>query len=437
LATEALGLNRHSYQEQQPRDYYTERDLRILFVSPYLPSLIRVRPFNFIRQLAERHEITVLSTDWASKISDRDRLLPYCQGVHLVPLRRSAIARSCLRAALMGDPLQAAFCRSLEFSGKLLELLETNRFDVAHVEHLRAAHLGEVIPRDLATLYDSVDSISLLLERTLESSHSGRQKLIAALELRRTRAYEAQVIRRFDRTIVTSPEDSRALRALAPEAPVSVVPNGVDLDYFRPLGIAHEPETLVFSGKMSYHANVTALLHFVRDIFPLIKRERPGVRLRVVGSGPPSSVIDLARDPAISVTGFIPDMREAIGRAAVALCPVTVKVGIQNKVLEAMAMGVPVVSTREGAQGIQAQAGRDLLVADSAEEFAVHVCRLLNDSGLHESVAMSGRRFVESNHRWDVAAGRLEDLYVEAIHRRRQGAIGSDRSAQVRIAAQG
>jgi glycosyltransferase involved in cell wall biosynthesis len=213
---------------------------------------------------------------------------------------------------------------------------------------------------------------------------------------------------------VTAPEDARALRELVPTAKVAVVPNGVDLDYFRPLAGEREPATLVFSGKMSYHANVSAVLHFVRHVLPLIRAVRPDVRLRVVGSQPPRSIQTLARDPAIAVTGYVPDIREIVGRATVVLCPVTVKVGIQNKVLEAMAMGLPVVSTRAGLEGLVAAPGHDLLVADGAAEFAAHVCRLLADADLRASLGRAGRHYVETHHRWDVAARQLENLYHEA-----------------------
>jgi glycosyltransferase involved in cell wall biosynthesis len=242
-----------------------------------------------------------------------------------------------------------------------------------------------------------------------------RQRLLAAIELRRTRAYEARLLDRFDHTIVTSPDDAQALMAVAPNAAVSVVRNGVDLDYFKPLASPREAATLVFSGKMSYHANVTAVLHFVRRIFPLVRATRPDVRLRIVGSDPPATIRALAADRCIVVTGYTPDIRGHVAGASVSICPVTVKVGIQNKVLEAMAMGIPVVATPAGAAGLEASPGRDLLVAHEPEEFAAQVCRLLADSSLAGKVARAGRCYVERYHRWDTAARALEALYEEVV----------------------
>src|SRR6185437_14741692 len=125
-----------------------------------------------------------------------------------------------------------------------------------------------------------------------------------------------------------------ALGRLAPDRSVSVIANGVDLDYFRPLAAAREPATIVFSGKMSYHANVSAALYFVQNVLPLVRTEHPGVRVRIVGSHPTARVRKLASDPGIEVTGHVQDIRESLGRATLSVCPVTVKVGIQNKILE-------------------------------------------------------------------------------------------------------
>ncbi len=395
----------------------SRRDLsvvRILFIAPYIPSPIRVRPFHFIRELARHHKVAVLATGTGRELADAARLRTMCQAVEVVPFTRSAALRSCLAATMRGIPLQAAVCQSPAFRRRLRDLLATGSFDLVHLEHLRASRLIEDIPDALPRVYDSVDCISLLLDRTRRSSHSARQRLIAMLELRRTQAYEAQLLARFDKVVVTSPDDASALGALNPSADITVVPNGVDLASFAPFEGPREAATLVFSGKMSYHANATAALHFVKEIFPAIRAVVPEARLRIVGSAPPPSIRELARDPAIEVTGYVPDLRAAIGTATVAVCPVTVKVGIQNKVLEAMAAGLPVVCSREGTAGLAARAGGDYLVADDSDGFARDVCRLLADPALRDDVGRAGRQYVESHHRWSAVVNQLEQCYSEA-----------------------
>jgi sugar transferase (PEP-CTERM/EpsH1 system associated) len=389
--------------------------MRILYVLPYVPSPIRVRPFHFVRELARRHAVTVLATGSGRELEDVARLWEWCRRVEVYRLDPATRLRGCAHAALRGAPLQSGASRSEALVRRLERLLETQRFDVVHVEHLRAAYAATALPACVPVVYDAVDCISLLLGRTLRGSASVRQRVIAAVELWRTRAYEGRVLRRFDRVAVTAPEDAAALRALAPAAQVEVIPNGVDLEHFRPLGAVPEPATLVFSGKMSYHANATAVLWFVRHVLPAVRARHPEVRLRVAGSDPPPAIRALGRDPGITVTGHLPDLRTALAGAAVAVCPVTVKVGIQNKILEAMAMGLPVVTTRQGHTGLLAAAGRDLLVAADPASFAAEVCRLIEDRALCVTLGRAGREYVETHHRWDVAAGRLEALYQAAV----------------------
>jgi sugar transferase (PEP-CTERM/EpsH1 system associated) len=401
--------------------------VRILFVLPYVPTRIRTRPYHLIRELAARHEVSVLAVGSARDLDDASAIGRLCRRFEMVELRLTEAVRSCVRAGLRGESLQAAVCRSPRLRRRLDSLLAADRFDVVHVEHFRAAHLRAAIPSQLPTVFDSVDCISLLLKRTLRASHSPRRRAIARLEYGPTRRFEARIIRAFDRVAVTAADDRRALLRLAPEIDVSVIPNGVDVEYFSPTPQERDPTTLVFSGKMSYHANATAALFLARDVFPLVRAAHPDARLRILGSGPPPEVRALARDPAISVTGYVDDLRESLGQASIAVCSVSVKVGMQNKILEAMAMGLPVVSTRLGAEGLRARPEHELFIGDSPTELAGQISRLLRDADLRHAFGLAGRRYVETEHQWSASAERFEDLYAEAIDRRR-GSSGRTRS---------
>jgi sugar transferase (PEP-CTERM/EpsH1 system associated) len=393
--------------------------VKILYALPYVPSRIRVRPYQFIRQLIRRHDVHVLAVGSGADTESAAELLALGARVEIVRIRPLEALRSCTAAAVHGQPLQSAICHSAALSERLSSLVEADYPDIVHIEHLRAARLHASVPRHVPAVYDSVDSISLLLERTLKSSDSIRQRLIAALELRRTRCFERTAVRRFDRVVVTSPEDAAVLEALAGNADIAVVPNGVDLEQFQPAA-AREPATIVFSGKMSYHANVTAVRYFAREIFPLVQARRPDAQFRIVGSNPPSSVRSLASNPAIQVTGYVPDVGAVVGTATVAVCPVTVKVGIQNKVLEAMALALPVVCSPQAVSGLAAVPGQDLLVADDATHFAGVVCQTLDNAEIRQRVGRSGRRYVETHHCWSAAAEHLEDVYAEACSVRTQ-----------------
>jgi glycosyltransferase involved in cell wall biosynthesis len=395
--------------------------VRILYVTPYVPSRIRVRPFHFIRELSRAHEVTALTVTTTGESDNLERLAGWCEQVIPVHLHATEIATSCAVAVLQGMPLQAAYCRSSELTRQFHSLLHRRRFDVVHIEHLRAGYLGLEYRAPAPLIFDAVDSISLLLLRTLHASHSVKQRLLAAMELHRTEAFEARLLERSDHTVVTSTEDREALLRLRPHVSVSTVSNGVDIDYFQPMPGPIEPATIVLSGKMSYHANVSAALHLSRNIMPLVHALRPDVRVRIAGSDPSPAVLRLAEDPTVTVTGHVEHLPEAIGTATVAVCPVTVKVGVQNKILEAMALGVPVVSTRTGAAGLSAQPGRDLLVADNAHQFAEHVCRLLDDPDLRHRIGTAGRQYVERHHAWAAATRDLLDVYNHALNGSKAG----------------
>jgi polysaccharide biosynthesis protein PslH len=160
-------------------------------------------------------------------------------------------------------------------------------------------------------------------------------------------------------------------------------------------------------------------VYLARGVFPLVREAHPEARLRILGSGPPPEVQALASDSAISVTGYVDDLRTLLGRSTIAVCSVSVKVGMQNKILEAMAMELPVVSTRIGAAGLLARPEREILVGDSPAELAGQISRLLDDTDFSRGLGIAGRRYVEAHHRWSVSAARFEGLYTEAIKRRR------------------
>jgi glycosyltransferase involved in cell wall biosynthesis len=203
------------------------------------------------------------------------------------------------------------------------------------------------------------------------------------------------------------------------QTPISVLPNGVDLTYFTPTKETREPATLVITGKMSYHANVTAVLHLVQDIMPHVWAQRPDVNVWIVGKDPSRAVRTLATRyaPRVIVTGVVPDMRPYLRRATIAAVPLVYGAGSQFKVLEAMACGTPVVATPQATVALAAQPGRDLEVAEGAEAFAQAVLALLDDPARREQLGQAGRAYVEQHHSWDAIVEQLEAVYWDCISR--------------------
>jgi glycosyltransferase involved in cell wall biosynthesis len=411
--------------------------LRILFVTPYVPSLVRVRPYNLIRQLAAQgHDVTLI-TACASEAEHAavETLQRYCARVDVIRVPWQRSLWNCARGLGTRLPLQALYSYTpalerrvaAELNGHMLRGSQ-RPYDLLHVEHLRAALCGLQVT-GVPRVYDSVDCISLLFEKALQMSPTAASRLRAFVDLERTRRFEGTLMHRFDRIITASEVDRDSLAALgrryeAAHLPalgklISVVRNGVDLEYFTPPVSARPAATLVFVGRMSYHANVAAILHFVRDVLPLIWAQRPDVKVDIVGQDPPREVRALARryGARVVVTGSVSDVRPHIAGATLSVSPLRYAVGIPNKILEALAMATPVVTTSAGAASLQARHEEHLLIADDAAQFARQVLRLLDDPALQHRLGERGRTYVETHHDWKAVVSLLEDVYMDTVQR--------------------
>lgn len=410
--------------------------MRILFVVPYTPSLIRPRPYHLIRQLVARgNEVTVLTlvADETEKAAAA-KLAQECHRVITVSLPRWRTLWNCCRALPAGDPLQSAYAWQPALADKLNVLLNPapgngqRPFDVVHIEHLRGARYGlHILKRlngqnnRLPVVWDSVDCITSLFEQATTQSKSQLGRLMTRFEAPRTGRYEGWLLSQFDRTLVAAERDRQALLALADDnssssAPIQVLPNGVDLDYFHPQPPTERlPTSIVISGKMSYHANVTMTLYFANEILPLIWQQRPDARLTIVGKNPPRAIQALAHDRRVTVTGTVAEMRPFLQHATLAVAPLTYGAGIQNKVLEAMSCATPVVATAQAVAALNAESGRNMLLAADPPTFANAVVTLLDDPAQRKTIGDGGRTYVEQHHSWATIAGRLETIYQEAI----------------------
>jgi len=391
--------------------------MRILFLChrlPYPPKRGgKIRPFNMIRYLARSHEVTVATlarTD--DELAAGQELKRYCHDLHVARISRpTGWARFALHG-MSAAPATFGYFYSPTLDRTVRRLLNTRGFD-AIVVHCSSMGPYVAAHRGCRKVMDFGDADS---EKWLEYSRTSAFPLSHAfrLEGRKVRRYEAWLGDQFDACSVNAPRERDVLAAYV-RSPICVIPNGVDLEYFEPApssGRNYLPNRLVFTGNMSYRPNVDAVQHLVGAALPRIRREIPDVQLIIVGMDPTPAVRRLADGDRVVVTGRVEDVRPYFGSAAVAVAPLRVARGLQNKVLEAMAMRVPVVASPAAFEGISAVAGRDLLVAANAEEFSRAVVTLLRDSSARERYAAAGRTCVETNHNWSRLLERLEDLVI-------------------------
>ena len=406
--------------------------MKILFIVPYVPSLVRVRPFNLIRTLAKRgHQVTLATLVFGpSDLADLESVRPFCRQIFSFRMPKWRPFYNAGLALASPRPLQADYAWQPAFASQITNHvrahLSTSAYDVVHVEHLRGARYGLAMLDEKATdpnwpavVWDSVDCISYLFRQSAAKSKDTLSRLWTRFELPRTESYESQLSGRFNRVLVTSSLDREAFLALPGQdhrpVPIEVLPNGVDLDYFQPGNGQRAPATLVVSGKMSYHANVTMTLFLVNEVMPLVWMRNPNVQLKIVGKNPPREILALGDLPCVEVTGTVADISSYLRKSAIAVAPIQYSAGIQNKVLEAMATATPVVTTRQGIAALSVQPGRDLLVADQPAEFAEKVLELLDRPEERQRIGRAGREFVETHYQWDQIVAQLETIYRQAI----------------------
>jgi len=305
----------------------------------------------------------------------------------------------------------------------LMEVFGSNHghsdYDIVHIEHLRGSEYGRFLKShfpDLPVVWDSVDCISHLFRQAAEQSTSVFGRWVSRFELNRTEKAEARLIEIFDYVLVTSDTDRNALMETVREgsmpAPISILSNGVDQDYFKPNpGISKDSETLVFSGKMSYHANISMVKYLVKEIMPLVWRHRSNVRLLIVGKDPTSEIKKMAENPLITVTGTVKDIRPFLWKSTIAVAPLVYGAGVQNKILEAMAVGLPVVTTSKALQSLMVISGKHLLAIDTAEEFSAGVLNLLENEELRHRIGEAGHSYVQENHNWRRISEQLIQIY--------------------------
>jgi len=407
--------------------------LNILFVCPYTPTPIRTRSYHLLNTLVRRGHRLTLATVWQTE-AERAQLRAFeAQGVAVLShrLTRARSAASVLQSFFTNQPLQARYCWVPALAQQLQQTLGSPdpKFDVIHVEHLRGVEYGLALRRRRAVppipiIWDSVDCISMLFEHAICYSRTGFGRWATRFELPATRRYEGWAIGQFDQVLVTSKVDRAALEQLAqaaaarspgspPPAPIRVLPNGVDLDHFKPPEGPREPATVVLSGKMSYHANVTAAHQLVSKIMPIVWASYPTAKVMLVGSAPTADVRVLAKRyaPLVTVTGHVPEVPPFLQSATLAVAPMAYGAGIQNKVLEAMACGTATVTSPSAIAALPDAARQALLVADGDQSIAAAILSLLQNPTLRASLEGRGRAYVCEHFDWASVTAELETIY--------------------------
>jgi sugar transferase (PEP-CTERM/EpsH1 system associated) len=402
--------------------------MRLLLLTPQLPypphQGTSLRNFNLIAQLAKRHRVCLLTfLEPDQSLDDAGPLLDMCEWIDTVPVPRRSSSLRLRQMLTTRRPDMAWRLWSPAFHDRLAIRLAEAPLDVVQIEAIELAPYMPTIsrarresaePRPLI-VYEDHNAEWVLQKRACltDLRIPGRwpAAVYSLVQWMRLKRYEADVCRRADFVVAMSEADRDAILAIAPEVPVTIVPNGVDLDKYTGYDGPAQPFDLVFTGKMDFRPNVDAMLWFGREVWPLIRQQRPEAKLAIVGQRPHSRLDPLREVAGITVTGWVPDVRPYIAGATVYVAPLRVGGGTRLKLLQAMAMEAAIAATSLGAEGFPVTHGRELLLADTPASFAQAILALLDDPEQRAQLGAAARRFVETTYGWDALVPKLEALY--------------------------
>ena len=387
----------------------------------------RLRSFHILSELSKRHSVFLVTTHRPDENPhELAAALPQCEQVLSFPYAPSkqgsrGFLLSLLKSSFSSLPVDLWRWRVPAVQRQVRRLLETGEIDLCIADFLTAVpNVPADIPAPL--LYFSHNVEYMIWKRLGEVETNALRRAALAVEWRKMRWQEIRACRRADLTMTVSTVDRDQLRARAEGANIQAIPTGVDTSFFTRRGEAEDCFRLVFTGSMDWHPNEDAILYFLDEILPSIRREIPDVALSVVGRNPSPLLRAEAERSGVAVTGTVEDVRPYVDEAAVYVVPLRVGGGTRLKIFEALSMGKAVVSTTVGAEGLPLIHGQHFLRADSPESFASAVVSLIRDSALRRRLGSAGHRLVEDHYSWPRVAREVEEMCLAVAARRAEHA---------------
>ncbi|MEI6315275.1 MAG: glycosyltransferase [Syntrophus sp. (in: bacteria)] len=383
--------------------------MNILVLTPYIPYPPgfggAVRIYHLIRQLSRRHQVHLLSFREEIGSGNPKGLEPFCRTITLIPRRPGNKRLQQMASLLSPHSFQWGFNYSRPMQNALDRLVSEQSIDLILVEFSQMA--GFRFPAGVPVVLDEHNVEFDLLERMAEREGGFLRRSFNRIEATKFRREELSAVRNAALTLVTSDRDAELLTSHSPDLKTVVITNGVDCDHFvRPDG-PRQPESAVFVGATHYFPNEDGVLFFLREIHKKIKKTWPSYKFTIVGGNPPPTITRFRSDDTV-ITGYVDDVRPYMWGASLFVVPLRMGGGTRFKIVEAMAAGVPVVSTRLGAEGIAVTDGQELLMVDEPEAFAGAVGKVFSNPALADSLTSAGLEFVHRYFDWSVIGEKLD-----------------------------
>ena len=389
--------------------------MRVLFLChriPYPPDKgDKIRAFHQLQAISGHHEVDLFTlVDDALDLVHRPALLQYCRNVTIAPVNPKIARLRSLPYLLTRTPLTIPYFYSSELMREVSKALEARSYDRIFVYCSAMAQYVEAASH-IPTILDLVDVDS---DKWMQYANFTPFPLsvVYRREGLALRKYERKVAEQAACVLVSTEREGQLMGEISSTAHVRVIPNGVDTIHFKPAEAPSGPTapTVIFTGDMSYFPNQEAVVYFARKVLPVIRQSVANVQFLIVGRNPSNNVLKLKELDGVEVTGFVPDIRTQLARAQVAVAPFFIAAGIPNKILEAMASGLPVVATPRATQGLLPRVAQLVLQGNTAEELASHIAVLLRDLPLAKRTGLDCRLRVTEDYTWDRALGRLLQL---------------------------
>lgn len=390
--------------------------MKILFISydfPYPPSGGSIsRDYNLIKQLSKNHELYWINRTIRGEIKQefKDEMKKYFKEMKIIEWNYDQSAAGLLESLITKTPYIISRFESQEMNKIVSETIKGNNFDLILCDHIYLSqYIPDFITGKIPVIPNNEDCGFTYYKRMTENSGLARS-LYAGSQWKKLLNYEIEVLKKYKVYITTSEKEKELISEHYNEAEIGVIENGVDTEYFTERERTDFNPNIVFTAWFKYYPNAVAAIDFVNKVFPIIKKEIPGIKFYIVGKEPPQKVKDLERTEGVVVTGFVDDVREYLANADAAVIPLQIGGGTRLKILEAMSMKIPVVSTVLGAEGLKVEDGKNILIVRNGDEFALKVLEVIQNKNLSKQLADNGRILMEKEYDWNKIGVRLNDF---------------------------
>jgi glycosyltransferase involved in cell wall biosynthesis len=408
---------------------YELSKLNILWISHFVPYPPKggcfQRNYNLIKEVSSENNVYLIAIRHKDKTTHpevetnkaKSELEKLCKKVIIADISSFSGLNyyyMAFKSIFKINPLTVNLFKSKDIGNMVAKLVTDIKIDVVHYDTISLCeymnHSGSV-----AKILNHHGVESFMVRRRANNEQNLIKKLYLLVESYKLRKYEERYCHKFFINITVSQDDKLMLKKISPLSRIEVVENGVDINFFKQRNNHNNTNRLIFAGRMDQYSNVDAIMQFCKNVWPLVKEIFPNMRFSIIGNNPPQKLLQMARnDERIEVLGYVDDVRPYFAGATMSICPVRDGGGTRLKILDAMAMGMPIISTTIGCEGIDVSPGKNVLIADTPEEFVESIRKLNNDVMLREHISNFARITAENKYSWNIIGQKLNKYYHES-----------------------